>query len=309
MTASGTRSRTHRAPSTSISSSTSRPASRCSSTGPAGVPYRWPEDLGPLQHLAVGDHPIEPVIVDEEVVDARRPRRRRGARVVALTDSTRSLWRCATERARTTRSLADPGWAGDDEQDASSVGQAPAAAYFANFASSCSRCFAPRPRTRRLALMSSSSMILRGANLADARQRLEHDRHLHLADGVVARASAPAAARASRTSARPSARREPCARSAAFCEGLGCAVPGSTAVEPSCAPSCRKIGSWGARTRRVYARPPKRHNARCTPYDLRFRRGLGRRSAPPQREHARQRCRCATPAGSSAPVIGRPTTR
>ena len=47
------------------------------------------------------------------------------------------------------------------------------------------RCLAPSPRTRRLAEMSSSSMIFCGANLADPGQRLEHVGYLHLADGVV----------------------------------------------------------------------------------------------------------------------------
>ena len=133
--------------------------------------------------LAVVDHPIE--LVRRTRRSSRRPRppTARGARVVARDGQDQPLVDRGRARSRTTRSLADPGGTGDDEE------RCPARAkrYFANLASSSSRCLAPRPRTRRLARDVELLHDLLRAHLADTGERLEHDRHLHLADGVVAR--------------------------------------------------------------------------------------------------------------------------
>jgi hypothetical protein len=73
-----------------------------------------PDDLGPLEELAVADHPVEGVLVDEEVVDPvdlARPRCARGDR-----DGERETLGIAGDELADDAALADPGGPGDDEE-------------------------------------------------------------------------------------------------------------------------------------------------------------------------------------------------
>ena len=152
-TASGTTSRTCRAPWTSSSSRTSPPSAIVARTGPAGSPS-----------------------------DVRRSRPTRAARPIPPSGRTR-LRRRTGSRCRRARTSAAPASSPRRRRRDPATGVArgrrpcpcrprrdrrgrrafrgPGRYFFANSASNDSRCFAPNPRTRRLAEMSRRSMILR----------------------------------------------------------------------------------------------------------------------------------------------------
>src|SRR3990170_2974080 len=111
------------------------------------------EDLGPLEEPALTRHLREPVVGDEDVVHPVLFVRTwwtggRGDRHAQARE--------AFQQVPDDGPFADPRGTGDDEEPAARFDRG----YFlANSASSASRCFAPRPRTRRLAEMSNFSMI------------------------------------------------------------------------------------------------------------------------------------------------------
>ncbi len=205
-TASGTRSRTWRAPWTSISRSTSRPAPRSLArrAPPASRSSgrrRPPTRAGSLVHhpsnCSVGDEPVvDPVALGRRAAGAWSPRPRGPA------------CRGRARGAPHDGPLADPGRAGDDEQAASCARPRLTSE---NRVEERSRCFAPSPRTRRLAGDVELLHDLARPHLPDPGERLEHRRRPSSCRRC-RRPSAPGrpSATSSRTSARPSARRGAC---------------------------------------------------------------------------------------------------
>ena len=154
--------------------------------------------------------------------------------------------------------------------------------------SSCSRCLAPRPRTRRLAEMSSSSMIFCARTLPTPGSDSST-----VDTFILPTVSSPDLASTSFSERLPdfssplsSARF--LRASAAFCEGL-CAVPGSGWVEPSRAPFARRgVENAGS----IRTRLRERHNASTAPATCGF--ACGRRAASARR---RGGCRARRPTG------------
>ena len=154
----GTCARTCAAPLTSISRITSRPSASAAPRTARGVPDRWSDETSAhSRSSSVLDHPVELRFGDEEVVARRRPRR-------ADAHGSSRRWNSASPSGSRTagavrRRFPSRPRRGPRGRSACRVAHGQAVTSCRTSSSSISRCLAPRPRTRRLAEMSSSSMI------------------------------------------------------------------------------------------------------------------------------------------------------
>ena len=249
------------------------------------------ERPGATRGARLADHPVERRLRDEPVVDARRPPRRAGPR--RDRDRTATSRGIARRGAIARRSPSRPPRAGDDDQPPGETADAATSCRTSRAASRAASL--PRPRTRRVAEMSSSSMIFCARTLpTPGRDSSTVD--TFILPTVSSPSAAPARPRAfaSRTSAHAliSARffraSAALARASARCSGVRSEGPWTRSFARG---RCQEPGEYTQRRDRDTTRIPA-----CQ--DLRFRAHAAAARIPR-----------ATPTGSSAAVIGRPTTR